>query len=94
MVKVEVKYILKKGQRNVFYNAIVEQVIDVAAKNEAGNIKYDFDIPADEPDILYLHEIWADAEALAMHGQMAHYAELAVLKEEYVLETIIDKQEI
>lgn len=91
MIKVEVKYILKHGQRDNFYNAIVEQGTDVDAKNEAGNINYDFDIPVDEPDILYLHEIWKDAEALTLHGQMEHYKSLVVLKEKYVLDTTIEK---
>lgn len=94
MIKVEVKYILKQGQRDAFYNAIVEQGIDVAAKNEAGNIKYDFDIPANEPDVLYLHELWQDSDALALHGQVEHYKALALLKEKYVLDTIIEKESI
>lgn len=94
MVKVEVKYILKQGQRDIFYNAIVEQGIDVAAKNEAGNIKYDFDIPADDSDALYLHELWQDSDALTLHGQMEHYKALALLKEKYVLDTIIEKTDV
>lgn len=93
MIKVEVKYILKPDQRDNFYNAIVNQGIDVAAKNEEGNIKYDFDIP-EEKDILYLHEIWKDQEALTAHGQMDHYAVLGKLKAEYVIDTIIEKEEI
>lgn len=94
MIKDEVKYILKQGQRDAFYNAIVEQGIDVAAENEDGNIKYDFDIPVDERDVLYLHEMWKDAEALTLHGQMEHYKALALLKEKYVLDTIIEKTDV
>lgn len=92
-IKVEVKYVLKQNQRDNFYGAIVKQGIDVAAQNENGNIKYDFEIPANEKDILYLHEIWADAESLKAHGEMPHYKALALLKAEYVEETIIDKTE-
>ena len=92
-IKVEVKYILKPNQRDNFYNAIINQGIDVAAQNEEGNIKYDFDIP-EEKDILYLHEIWKDQEALTAHGQMEHYATLGKLKAEYVIDTIIEKEEI
>lgn len=92
-IKVEVKYILKPNQRDNFYNAIINQGIDVAAKNEEGNIKYDFDIP-EEKDILYLHEIWKDQEALTAHGQIEHYATLGKLKAEYVIDTIIEKEEI
>lgn len=91
MIKVEVKYILKPDQRDNFYDAIISQGIDTAAKNEEGNIKYDFDIP-DEKDILYLHELWLDEAALKAHGEMPHYKALAELKAKYVIDTLIDKE--
>ena len=91
MIKVEVKYILKPNQRENFYNAIISQGIDVAAKNEEGNVKYDFDIP-DEKDILYLQELWKDEAALTAHGTMHHYKALAELKAKYVTQTLIDKE--
>lgn len=91
MIKVEVKYILKPGQRDAFYNAIIAQGIDKAAQNEDGNIKYEFDIP-EEKDILYLHELWRDNAALTAHSQMPHYKALGTLKEKYVIETVIDKE--
>ena len=91
MIKVEVKYLLKTGQRNNFYNAIVKKGIDVAAKNEEGNVKYDFDIPTNESDVLYLYELWQDEDALTAHAQMEHYKFLGALKEMYVIETILDK---
>lgn len=93
MIKVEVKYILKPSQRDAFYGAIVSQGIDKAAQAEDGNLRYDFDIP-DEADILYLHELWRDGEALSAHGTMPHYKALAELKAQYVLETLIEKETV
>ena len=90
MIKVEVKYILKSGQRDAFYNAIISQGIDIAAKNEDGNIKYDFEI-SKEKDLLFLHEIWRDEDSLSLHGEMPHYKALAALKAQYVEETLIEK---
>jgi quinol monooxygenase YgiN len=94
MIKVEVKYILKSGQRYNFCSAIFVQKIDDSARRESGNLKYDFDIPEDEPDILYLHELWENQQALEAHAKMPHYAALAELKAKYVEETIIDKTEV
>lgn len=94
MIKVEVKYLLKPNQRDVFYNSIVSQKIDISSKNEEGNMKYDFEIPEDEKDILYLHEIWKDNASLKAHSEKEHYKALADLKAKYVIETIIDKEEI
>ena len=92
MIKVEVTYLLKPGRRDAFYGAIVAQGIDKAAQNEAGNRRYEFAVPANEPDKLYLHELWEDEEALKAHAQMPHYQALALLKEQYVLETLIEKE--
>ena len=64
-----------------------------AGVRDLTNIKYDFDI-TEEKDILYLHEIWKDQEALTAHGQMEHYATLSKPKAEYVIDTIIEKEEI
>ena len=52
MIKVEVKYILKPDQRDSFYNSIIEQGIDTAAKNEEGNLKYDFENEVQEGEII------------------------------------------
>ncbi|MCR5207272.1 MAG: GNAT family N-acetyltransferase [Eubacterium sp.] len=92
MITVEVKYIMKPGQRDNFYNAIISQGIDRAAKDENGNLRYDFEIPENEEDILYLHELWRDGEALDAHARMPHYKALGRLKAEYVKETIIKKE--
>ena len=90
MIKLEVTYNMKPEVRDEFYNSIVEQGIDVAARNEAGNIKYDFEI-SDDKSVLYLHEIWKDEAALAAHGQMPHFKALAALKEKLGVTTDIEK---
>lgn len=94
MIRVEVKYILKSGCREAFYSSIVSQKIDKAAQNEEGNIRYDFEIPDDEPDLLYLHELWKNAEVLEAHSRMSHFKAHAELKAKYVVETVIEKEEI
>ena len=92
MIKLEVRYILKKDMREAFYNGILSQGIDKDARAEDGNLRYDFEIPA-ESDALLLHELWENQEALDRHAEMPHYKALALLKEKYVLETLIDKNE-
>ena len=93
MIKVEVKYILKPDQRDAFLGAIIAQGIDRASKNENGNICYDFEVP-NEKDVLYLHELWANQNALSSHAEQEHYKALAELKAKYVEETIIEKEEV
>ncbi|MCR4925751.1 MAG: antibiotic biosynthesis monooxygenase [Clostridiales bacterium] len=92
MIKVEVKYIIKSGQRDNFYNAVIQQGIDKASKSEEGNIKYAFEIPENENDIIYLHEIWKDDNAVLSHSNSEHYKALSLLKSEFVVDTIIEKK--
>lgn len=92
MIKVEVKYVLKPDMRDAFYSAIVSQGIDKASKNENGNQRYEFDIPENEKDILYLHELWENQASLDAHAKTEHYKALAKLKAKYVIETIIEKE--
>ena len=91
MIKLEVTYVMSPEVREEFYNSIVEQGIDVCAANEDGNYGYKFEVPGNE-NLLLLHELWKDEEALAAHGQTPHFKALAVLKEKYGVTTNIEKE--
>ncbi|MDO4847958.1 MAG: antibiotic biosynthesis monooxygenase [Clostridiaceae bacterium] len=91
MIKLEVTYVMNPEVRDEFYNAIVEQGIDVAAANEEGNYGYKFEVPA-RSELLLLHELWKDEAALTAHGQMPHFKALAALKEKYGVTTNIEKE--
>ena len=91
MIVLNVTYKCKPGLRDEFLEMIITEGIDVACRTEAGNIKYDYYLPADGSDDLLLVEKWRDADALAEHGRQPHYARLGDLKPEYVTETIIEK---
>ena len=77
--------------RDRFLEMIEAEGIHEACRKEQGNIKYDYYIPADQPDELLLIEKWQDAEAVAEHGRQPHYARLGELKAVYVTETIIER---
>lgn len=79
-----VRYMVKEGKREKFYQKVVELGIDAASRREAGNFKYDFYYPVDSANDICLLEIWADAAAQKQHGQTAHYRLLSELKQEYV----------
>ena len=93
MIVLNVTYKCKPDMREEFLEAIMTEGIDIASRNEAGNIKYDYYFPADGSSDLLLVEKWKDAEALAEHGRQAHFARLKEIKAEYVLDTVIEKFE-
>ena len=91
MVVLNVTYKCKPGMKEAFLEAIKSEGIDVACRNEDGNIKYDYYFPVDDSDEMLLVEKWRDADALDAHGKQPHFARLGELKNEYVDDTIIEK---
>ena len=84
---IEVKYTVKPGKRQDFYDAIVNYGIDEESRMEIGNIKYDYRFSDEDPDVLLLHEEWRDEASQHEHEKTAHFSKLKELKEEYVLDT-------
>ena len=93
MIILNVTYKCKPGMREEFLNAIRAEGLDAACRAEAGNLKYDYYLPADGSDELLLVEKWRDAEALALHGKEPHFARIGALKPQYVIDTLIERFE-
>ena len=94
MIVLNVVYKCKPDMRDEFLEMIIAEGIDTASRADAGNIKYDYYIPADGSDELLLVEKWSDAEAFAAHGKQPQYARLSKLKAEYVTDTAIEIFEV
>ncbi|MDP4153727.1 MAG: putative quinol monooxygenase [Bacillota bacterium] len=91
---VNVRYEIKPGKRNEFFEKVNEQGIITASKEEPGNFKYDYYIPLDSENALVLLEMWVNSEAQAAHGKAEHYQKLQALKKEYVTKVEIEKYSI
>ncbi len=94
MVVFNVIYKCKPGMRDAFLKRIEEEGIDIACRNDRGNICYDYYIPADGSDNLLLLEKWEDADTLNEHVAQPHIAKLRAFKPEYVLATESDRFQI
>ncbi len=94
MVVFNVVYKCKAGKRDAFLKRIKDEGIDVACRNDRGNIKYDYYIPADGSDELLLVEKWVDAETLDEHVKQPHITKLRAFKPEYVDDTVSDRFEV
>ncbi|TDP51396.1 GNAT family N-acetyltransferase [Aminicella lysinilytica] len=91
MLIIDVKYTVKPGMRQDFYNAIMNNGIAETSRHEAGNHKYDYSFPKDEADVLELKEIWEDAETQKAHTETDNFRKLGKLKETFVLSTELHK---
>ena len=94
MILVLVTYHCRPGMREAFLHAIQTEKIDEACRKEAGNLQYDYYLPIDQDDDLFLLEKWRDAEAVSVHNSLPHYARLQDLKGQYVEHTVLEKHEL
>lgn len=94
MIVLNVTYRCRPGMRDRFLKMIAARGIDTACRAEAGNIMYDYFLPAAGGDELLLVEKWRDAAALAEHGAQPHMEKLKALKAEYVTDTVIERFDV
>lgn len=90
MIKLIVTYNCKPGEREPFFNAIKAEGLDQACRDEEGNHRYAYAFAAEDKDRMYLLEAWENNEILSIHKEMTHFKRIGELKEQYVLETVVE----
>ncbi|MFA6857770.1 MAG: putative quinol monooxygenase [Treponema sp.] len=90
-VLVHVRYTIKSGKRDEFFGKVKMKGIIKDSREEPGNYAYDYYLPVDSKDDLFLMEMWTDSDAQAEHGKTTHYQKLQELKKEYVVSVTIEK---
>ena len=93
MLVFNVTFRCRPGMRDEFLEKIRAEGIQAASRAEEGNLQYDYFIPVDRSDDLFLVEKYRDEEAVAAHVRQAHVARLVELKEQYVTDLILEKYE-
>ena len=73
MIVLNVTYKCRPSKRDEFLERIRAEGVDSASCAEAGNIKYDYYVPAGGGDELLLVEKWRDEAALASHAAEPHF---------------------
>ena len=91
MIVLNVTYNCSPEQRDAFLKKLNEEGLAAACRAEAGNIKYDYYLPADGSGELLLVEKWQDKEALKAHTKLPHFARIGEVKNEIGIETVIEK---
>ena len=94
MIVLNVSYKCKPGMAKAFVERLEAEGIGAASRADAGNIKYDYYLPADGSDEVLLVEKWESAELLALHSKQPHLARIAEFKSGYVTETVLDRFEL
>ena len=88
MLYLNVTYTMPKEHRESFLADIVAQDIPARTRKERGNHAYDFSVPLERDNQVYLREIWDD-DALEEHKKSANIKLLGAMKEKYGIETVL-----
>ena len=88
MLYVNVTYTLPKANRDAFVADVLGLNIPELTREEYGNHAYDFSIPIEHDDKVYLREIWED-DAFEKHKSSENIQKLAAMKQKYQIETSI-----
>lgn len=84
---IEVRYKVKPGLRGEFVEKIKAAGIAEASRKESGNGRYEFLIPAGEPNRLVLLEVWNTEADQKAHTKTDHFQAFIELKNQYVTDT-------
>lgn len=91
MIIVEVHYYTKDGMREAFLQRIVEEGIDVASRQDEGNIQYDYFFSPDNKNELLLFEKWESPESLEKHSQAEHLKKMGAFRNDYLEDVTIQR---
>lgn len=81
MILIRVTYCTKPGERDSFIQGLLDEKIPACTRREEGNICYDFTLPIEEPDTVYLIEQWKDTACLEKHAAQPMFHRLSELRE-------------
>ena len=82
-----VNYKLKEGKRDEFVKRLLREKIAEHTRMEQGCIKYEYYLPIDRADELFLLEAWESREDQQIHFQSDHMRKMREFKSEYVEST-------
>ena len=94
MLKLIVKFEMKEGCREAFFQKVSEEGILAKVRAEEGCHYYDFYDSKQDPDLLLLLEEWQDMDAQRAHIASDHMARFREIKKDYVNNTIIQAYEL
>lgn len=86
-----VTYTAKPGLREEFVSRIADLGLLEKIRREDGFISYNYYLDADNPDRILLVEEWVSEAYQKKHMKTPHMAELAAVKDSYILGTEVRK---
>ena len=90
-ITVNLRYTGANGNARKFADEMTESGTVAAIRAEAGNLRYEYYQPLDDPETILLIDSWADQAAIDVHHASPMMATIAALREKYDLHMTVER---
>ena len=90
-ITVNLRYIGKNGNARKFAEEMTTGGTVAAIRAEAGNLRYEYYQPLDDPETILLIDSWENQEAIDIHHASPMMATIAALREKYDLHMTVER---
>ena len=90
-ITVNLRYTGKNGNARKFAEEMTASGTLAAIRAEAGNLRYEYYQPLDDPETILLIDSWENQEAIDIHHASPMMAAIAALREKYDLHMTVER---
>ena len=90
-ITVNLRYTGKDGNARKFAEEMTAGGTVAAIRAEAGNLRYEYYQPLDDPETILLIDSWENQEAIDIHHASPMMAAIAALREKYDLRMTVER---
>ena len=90
-ITVNLRYTGKNGNARKFAEEMTSSGTVAAIRAEAGNLRYEYYQPLDDPETILLIDSWENQEAIDLHHASPMMATIAALREKYDLHMTVER---
>ena len=90
-ITINIYYTGQNGSARRFAREMVSSGTAAQIRAEAGNLRYDYFFPMDDPETVLLIDSWADQNALDVHHASHMMAQIAALRDKYDLHMKVER---
>ena len=90
-ITVNLRYTGKNGSARKFAGEMTASGTVAAIRAEAGNLRYEYYQPLDDPETILLIDSWESQEAIDIHHASPMMAVIASLREKYDLHMTVER---
>ena len=91
MITVNIYYTGKDGNARRFAEEMISSGTVDKIRAEAGNLRYEYFYPIDDPETVLLIDSWRDQEAIDVHHASSMMETIANLREKYNLHMQVER---